>query len=285
LNKRYFAGGFATLSALDVGGIMACVLRLFWQSSLLSGLGAGLLSGLLALSFSASAQQLDAKQIIRAAMDHWRGKTSYVNNTMIIHRPGWERSMSMVGWTSGDKISLMRVTAPARDAGNGTLTRDNNMWNYSPRINRIIKVPSSMMGQSWMGSDFSNKDVSKSTEILNQYQHRILRTYTRDGHEVYVIEAVPFEDAPVVWGKQIIHVRDDYIMLEEQFWDQDDILVKTLQALEVRDMSGRSVATVMRMGKADAPDEWTELRISSIEFDVDLPANVFTLSNLRNPRQ
>ena len=252
---------------------------------LLSGLRSGLLSGLLILSFPASAQEMDAKQLIRAAMDHWRGKTSYVNTTMIIHRPSWERSMSMVGWTSGDKVSLMRVTAPAKDAGNGTLTKDNNMWSYTPRINRIIKVPSSMMGQSWMGSDFSNKDVSKSTDILNEYEHRLLQTYAQDGHSVYVIEAVPHEDAPIVWGKQIIHVRADYIMLEEQFWDQDGILVKTMKALEVQEMSGRSVATVMRMGKVDTPDEWTELRISSIEFDVDLPPHLFTLSNLRNPRQ
>ena len=240
---------------------------------------------LLVLSFPAVGDEVDAKQLIRAAMDHWRGKTSYINHTMIIHRPNWERRMSMVGWTSGDKTSLMRVTAPAKDAGNGTLTQDNNMWTYTPKINRIIKVPSSMMGQSWMGSDFSNKDVSKSTDILNEYEHRLLQTYARDGHSVYVIEAIPHEDAAVVWGKQIIHVRADYIMLEEQFWDQDGILVKTMKALEVQEMSGRSVATVMRMGKAETPDEWTELRISSIEFDVDLPSSTFTLSNLRNPRQ
>lgn len=240
---------------------------------------------LMPMSGAASAEEMDAKQLIRAAMDHWRGKTSYIENTMTIHRPTWERSMSMVGWTSGDKTSLMRVTAPAKDAGNGTLTKDNNMWSYTPKINRIIKVPSSMMGQSWMGSDFSNKDVSKSTDILNEYDHALLQTYAQDQHTVYVIEAIPHEDAAVVWGKQVVHVRDDYIMLEEQFWDQDDILVKTMKTLEVRELSGRSVATVMRMGKTETPEEWTELKISSVEFDVDLPGNLFTLSNLRNPRQ
>jgi outer membrane lipoprotein-sorting protein len=242
-------------------------------------------SSLLVFSGFAGAEELDAKALIGAAMDHWRGKTSYIENSMTIHRPSWERSMSMVGWTSGDKISLMRVTAPAKDAGNGTLTKDHNMWSYTPKINRIIKVPSSMMGQSWMGSDFSNKDVSKSTDILNEYDHSLLQTYTQDQHTVYVIEAIPHEDAPVVWGKQVVHVRDDYIMLEEQYWDQDGILVKTMKARQVQEMSGRSVATVMRMGKTDTPDEWTELRISNIEFDVELPPNLFTLANLRNPRQ
>ena len=241
---------------------------------------------LLVLGAPAVAAEFDnARQLIRAAMDHWRGETSYINNTMTIHRPTWERSMSMVGWTSGDKTSLMRVTAPAKDAGNGTLTRDDNMWIYTPKINRIIKVPSSMMGQSWMGSDFSNKDVSKSTDILSEYEHRLVNSYEQDGHTVYVIEAIPHEDAAVVWGKQVVYVRDDYVMLEEQFWDQDGILVKTMTTSEVQEMGGRSVATVMRMGKTETPDEWTELKISTIEFDVDLPPHLFTLSNLRNPRQ
>jgi len=243
------------------------------------------LSLLLALAVPALGEEMNAKQLIKAAMDHWRGTTSYIENTMTIHRPTWERSMSMVGWTSGDDTSLMRVTAPAKDAGNGTLTKENNMWSYTPKINRIIKVPSSMMGQSWMGSDFSNKDVSKSTDILKEYEHRLVESYARDGHTVYVIEAIPHEDAPVVWGKEIVHVRDDYIMLEEQFWDQDGVLVKTMKTLEVKELGGRTVASVMRMGKTETPEEWTELQIANIEFDVELPSNLFTLSNLRNPRQ
>ena len=82
--------------------------------------------------------------------------------------------MSMQSWTKGTKNSLVRVTAPAKDAGNGSLLKDNNMWSYSPKINRVIKLPSSMMSQSWMGSDLSNKDISKSTDIIDQYEHTLL---------------------------------------------------------------------------------------------------------------
>ena len=89
----------------------------------------------------------DAKDLVRAAMDHWRGTNSYSEMTMTIHRPDWERSMSMRAWSEGDKLSLVRVTQPKKDAGNGTLLKDNDMWSYSPKINRIIKIPSSMMSQ------------------------------------------------------------------------------------------------------------------------------------------
>lgn len=237
------------------------------------------------VAISARAAEPDAKALLEAAIEHWRGTTSYGEMTMTIHRPDWERSMSMRAWTEGDATSLVRVTAPVKDVGNGTLMKDQQMWTYSPKVNRVLQIPSSMMSQGWMGSDFSNNDVSKSTEILYEYEHRLLETRQIDGHTVYVIEAIPHEEAAVAWGKEILHIRDDYVMLEEQFWDQDGVLVKTMRALEIAPMSGRSVATVLRMSKADRQDEWTQLRIDSIEFDTQLWTGLFTLSNLRNPRQ
>ena len=225
-----------------------------------------------------------ARDIIQRAMDHYRGLTSYSEMTMVINRPEWQRSMTMKAWTAGDKQTLVRVLEPRKDAGNGTLSLDGNMWTYTPKINRVIKVPSSMMGQNWMGSDFSNKDVSKNTDIIDQYNHTLLQQREQDGHTVYVIESVPHEEAAVVWGKEVLTVRDDWVMLEQQFWDQDGVLVKTLEAKDIKTMSGRAVATVVRMSKRDTPEEWTELRTAEIEFDIELSANLFTLSNLRNPR-
>jgi outer membrane lipoprotein-sorting protein len=228
---------------------------------------------------------LSAEQLVRSAMDHWRGLTSYSELTMTIHRPDWERTLSMRSWSEGDKLSLVRVIEPRKDAGNGTLLNDNNMWTFSPKVNRIIKVPSSMMGQAWMGSDFSNKDISKSTDIIEQYDHELTHTESQDSHAIYTITSIPHEDAAVVWGKEVLRIRDDYVLLEQQFWDQDGVLVKTMKTLDIREMGGRPVAAVMRMGKVESPEEWTEMAVHDIEFDLDLPANVFTLSNLRNPRQ
>ena len=193
--------------------------------------------------------------------------------------------MSMRAWSEGDKLSLVRVTEPKKDAGNGTLLKDTDMWSYSPKINRIIKIPSSMMSQGWMGSDFSNKDISKSTDILEQYDHKLVSQEVEDGYTVYTIEAIPHEDAAIVWGKEVLKIREDFVMLEEQYWDQDGELIKVMKASDIAQMGGRSVARVMRMGKLDSPDEWTEMTISAIEFDLDLPNGIFTLSNLRNPRQ
>jgi len=238
------------------------------------------------ISMAAQADEVDqARELVRSAMEHWRGTNSYSEMTMTIHRADWERSMSMRGWSEGDKLSLVRVTEPKKDAGNGTLLNDKDMWSYSPKINRIIKIPSSMMSQGWMGSDFSNKDISRSTEILEQYTHRLIDQSVEGEFTVYTVEAIPHEDAAIVWGKEVLRIRDDFVLLEQQYWDQDGILIKVMKASEITEMGGRSVARTMRMGKLDTPDEWTEMMISAIEFDLDLPNGIFTLSSLRNPRQ
>ena len=240
---------------------------------------------LIVFSSSTVLAQPNARTLIENAMNHWRGLSSYSEMTMVIHRPDWERSMSMAGWSQGNDESLIRVTAPAKDAGNGTLLKDKNMWSYAPKINRVIKVPSSMMSQSWMGSDLSNDDISKSTEILDAYDHTLLETREEADHTLYVIESVPHEDAAVVWGKQVMTLRDDNVILEEQYWDQDNILVKVFTTREIKAIGGRSVATVQRMQDVDKADEWTEIKVDDIQFDIDLPANLFTLSSLRNPRR
>jgi outer membrane lipoprotein-sorting protein len=257
---------------------LAMLSRAYWPRSRLFWLILLLLPGI------SSGAAAGAADIIRKAVDHWRGSSSYSEMTMVIHRPDWERSMSMRGWTQGDDKSIVRVIAPQKDRGNGTLTDGNNMWSYSPKVNRVIKIPSSMMAQSWMGSDFSNKDIAKSDDIIDQYEHTLLGTSQQDGHEVYEIQSIPHDDAPVVWGKEVLRIRDDYILLEQKFFDQDGQLVKKLETLEIEEMGGRATSTKQRMGDVEKSGEWTEISIQDVQYDLDIPNSTFTLSNLRNPR-
>ncbi len=239
----------------------------------------------LTIPLFATAVEYDAKTIVRDAIDHWRGLSSITEMTMLIHRPDWERSMSMRAWTKGQDQTLVRIIAPKKDRGNGTLTDDDNMWSYSPKINRVIRIPSSMMNQSWMGSDFSNNDIAKADDIVDQYEHSLLSVTEADGIAVFEILAVPKEDAAVVWGKEIILITAQHIVLEHRFYDQDDELVQKLTTTDIAEMGGRIIATRQRMGDVDKPDEWTEVSVDMVEYEVDLNDNLFTLSNLRNPRE
>jgi len=251
---------------------------------MLNRLKLSLIAAVLLAPVNALAER-DARELVRSAWDQVRGLSSYAEMTMTIHRPTWERSMSMRAWTKGQKHSLVRVTAPKKDAGNGTLTADNNMWSFAPKVNRVIKVPSSMMAQSWMGSDFSNKDVSRSDDIVEQYDHTLIGEEEHEGQRVYVIQSVPHEDAAVVWGKEVLRVREDFVLLSQELYDQDGELVKALQSLDVGEMGGRVIPIRQRMARVDTQDEWTEIRFDELDFDVELTNSLFTLSNLRNPRE
>lgn len=228
--------------------------------------------------------ETDARALVQAAIDNWRGISSSGEMSMTIHRPSWERSLRIRSWTEGRDHSLVRVIEPKKDAGNSTLVIESQMWTYTPKINRVIKIPSSMMDQGWMGSDFSNKDISREDDIVNLYDHKLLKTDQQDGHTVYTIESIPHEEAAVVWGREVLQVRDDYVLIQHDFYDQDGERIKTMETYEIKLMSGRSVATRQRMIRLDRDDQWTELKVHSIQFDIKIPEQMFTLAQLRNPR-
>jgi len=237
------------------------------------------------LPASLQAAEPDPTQLIQRAFDNWRARSSYTEVTMTVHRPDWERSMSMLSWTRGDDDSLVRFTAPAKDAGNATLKLADAMWIFNPRLNQILKLPASMMAQSWMGSDFSYNDLARANDILTEYSHKLIGQQRVDGHLVYTVEALPKPEAATVWGKQVVRVRDDGVLLGEDYYDQDMQLVKSMQTRKVDQLGGRQYPVVMTMQKADKTGEWTRIQFQQGHFNVSLPDALFTKSNLRNPRK
>ncbi len=222
--------------------------------------------------------------LLRAAFDNWRAKSSVTEITMTVHRPDWERTSRMKAWTQGDDNALVRFTAPAKDAGNATLKLGNDTWVYDPKINQVIKLPASMLAQSWMGSDFSYNDLAKAEDILTQYTHRLLDTGHDGDRAIYTIEAIPKPDAPVVWGKLVVRVRDDGVMMGETYFDQDMKPVRTMTTDKVGELGGRMYPLVMTMRPAGNSTKWTRIETTFGRFDVKQPGYVFTLSNLQNPR-
>lgn len=222
--------------------------------------------------------------LLQQAMDQWRGKTSYTEISMHIHRPDWDRTMSMKGWTRGNDDSLVRFTRPARDAGNASLKLGDDMWIFNPKVNQVIKLPASMMSQSWMGSDFSYNDIAKSNSLLVDYSHTLVSTQKKNGHEEYTIDAKPKPGAPVVWGKQRVVIRDDHVLLKEIFYDQDMKPVREMDTLKIAPLGGRPFPVRMKMRPVDKPDQWTRIDYSKGVFNLKLPGYLFTRSNLRNPR-
>ena len=81
-------------------------------------------------SFNAVAES--ASDIVQKSDQAMRGDSSYTESTMEIIRPDWTRSMTMKSWTKGTDLSLVLVTAPAKDKGSASLKRQREMWNWVP---------------------------------------------------------------------------------------------------------------------------------------------------------
>lgn len=225
-----------------------------------------------------------ATDLIAAMIDLTRGRTSYAEMSMVIHRPDWERSSSLIAWTRGREDALIRFTAPAKDAGNATLKQSEQMWTFTPKLNRVIRLPFSMMSQGWAGSDFSYSDLSRTDQLLHQYELQLVATDERDGHHVYTVDAIPHDDAPVVWGKEQIVLRDDHVLLGQTFFDQGMKPLKRLDAREIGTLGGRTFATRMRMSPLDKPGEWTEIAYRRAEFDIPIDDGMFTVFALQSGR-
>lgn len=225
----------------------------------------------------------DADALVRLAWSHLRGNASEATVKMTIHRPGWERRMVMQGRTSGNDKSLIRIVAPAKDKGNGTLKVGRRMWLYNPKINRVITLPPAMMAQSWMGSDFSNNDLAKSDSIIKDYEHRLIETKPRGSTSVARVRCLPKPGAPVVWAKVVLEIRTDGILLSERFFDEDGALVKEMTCRDIKPMGGRLFPAVWIMKKADAADSFTRLDYLSVSFLDALPPSEFTINRLKRP--
>jgi outer membrane lipoprotein-sorting protein len=226
----------------------------------------------------------NAEAILQRAFDNYRAKSSTTTVSMTIHRPAWERRLSMRAWTRGQDDALVRFIAPAGDAGNATLKLGADTWVYNPKLNQVIKLPASMMTQSWMGSDFSYNDLAKSEDLMNQYTHRVIGTVQAGGHTTWSIEADPKLGAPVVWGKVVLVVRDDNVFVEETFYDQDMQPARRMTADKIAVLAGRAYPVVMTMHPLDQPNQWTRIETEDGRFDQNVPGYFFTLSNLQNPR-
>ena len=231
------------------------------------------------------AEAARVKEILDKIDDLWRGNTSEGEVEMEVVTSHWSRTLRMKVYTEGMERSLVRITYPAKEEGVATLKVDENIWNYLPKINRVTKVPASMMMGSWMGSHFTNDDIVKESRYAIDYDTRITFEGKRDGQQILELTLYPKPEAPVVWGKIVSVIRaEDYIPLKMTYFDEDGGEVRVLTFEEIKEMGGRTIPTVLEMQPLDKPEEHTRLTYLDIAFGVDLSPDLFSLRSLQKKR-
>lgn len=245
----------------------------------------GLVAGLWAPSPVARGQENPAKEIIERIDRLLRGDSSRGVATMEVVTEHWERRLTLELWSLGTDYTLVRVVSPAKEAGTATLMADRDIWNYLPKVDRTIKVPASMMAGSWMGSHFTNDDLVKESQLVEEYDIEIAFDGNRDGERVWELVLRPKPEAAVVWGRVEFTVRQrDDMPLSARYYDEDGVLIRTMFYSQFQRFGDRTVPAVMRMIPEDKPGEQTIVRYDELEFDIDVDKSFFSLQTLKRRR-
>lgn len=240
-----------------------------------------LISGMIHMNLMAQ----DARAIVERMDRNMRGDNSTQELTMTIVRPNWQRTISMKGWTKGQNYSMILITAPAKEKGQVFLKRQKEMWNWVPAIDRMIKIPPSMMMQSWMGSDFTNDDLVRESSIIDDYEHRLVGKETEQGRSCFKIELIPKPEAAVVWGKLLLWItEEDYLQLKVEFYDEDGALKNTQYLSNIQIMGKRKLPTHWEMVPAGQEGKKTVIDVVKSDFDTVIPETFFSQQNMKTLR-
>ena len=219
----------------------------------------------------------EAHDIMKKLDDNIRGQNIYMQIRMTITSMGHQRTMKMKNWSKGTKKSFVKTIYPPKDRGITFLSLDNQMWQYVPKIERTIKIPPSMMLQSWMGSDITNDDMVKQSSVVEDYDAKILKKEA----SVYTMQLTPKEDAAVVWGKIISRIdTKTYTSQKDIFYDEDGVIVRTFYYSGVKRYGKYYTPTYWKLQPEDKPNNFTEIFIEDVVYDQDISERYFRKSAL-----
>jgi len=250
----------------------------------------GIISALVLLSFTMNTpfgQQDDAamkraKDILREIEDMWRGTSSHSVLTMQVKTAHYTRDMRMEGWSKGKDKTLVRLLSPLKDKDTATLKSGNDIYSYLPKTDRTIKLTSSMMTGSWMGSHFTNDDLVKESRMEEDYDPSISYEGNRDGMDIIEFTLVPKPEAAVVWGKIVaIVLAKDYMPLKYYYYDEEINIARTMTFSRFEMLGGKIRPKAMKVVPADKPDEYTELVYEELELNIRLEDHFFSISSLK----
>lgn len=245
---------------------------------------ASLLYGFLIIAFLTESPCVaqDATAIVQKADEKMRGSTSLATIQIKTIRPTWSREMEVRTWMKGNDLAIILIQLPVKDKGIVFLKRGREVWNWMPALERTIKLPPSMMSQSWMGTDFTNDDLVKESSIVKDYVHRITGDTVIDGRQCHIITMDPKPESAVVWGKLIVCIdKLDFLELYTRFYDEEGRLVNIMNAGDIRIMDGRLIPTRFEMIPADKKNQKTIMTYKSIQYNKPIEDAMFATERMK----
>ena len=210
----------------------------------------------------------------------YRADFSQAKLKMQIKTEHFQRTLHIDSWTIGEDQALMVIRQPARESGTATLRTAKGLWNYAPRADRLVRIPTSLLSESWMGSHFSNDDLVRDSSLKTDFTAAL--EWRREGGELrLVVRLTPKPEAPVVYTLAIFVLDGSSWLPLRTEWYDGDSLVRTTRYSDVRMFSGRKLPATLTVIPQDAPSEFTSITYESLDFAAKPAPTLFTPAGLR----
>ncbi|MGM0554791.1 MAG: outer membrane lipoprotein-sorting protein [Myxococcota bacterium] len=220
-------------------------------------------------------------QVIDKLDDLYRSDSSHGRMRMTITKERGTRKLEMESWSKGEDYFLVVIREPARESGTATLKTPDGLWNYAPRADRLIRIPSGLLSDNWMGSHFTNEDLVRETSYEKDYTTEI-DWAKKQGNKYIAVTMTPRPDAPVVYEKLVFYLRPgDWLPVSTEYYDDGEV-VREMRYSKIEEVDGRKIPTVMELQPRDADsNEKTRIEYLEMDFEADVDKRMFSKRGLR----
>jgi len=184
---------------------------------------------------------------------------------------------------------IIRFRSPADVEGTGILIFDyeeknDDMWIYMPALRKTRRIVSTEKGKSFMGSEFSNADMSAPS--MDYFNTRLSGTEAVDGADCWKLELIPVTDNiadEFGFSKKITWIgKEDYVTRKAEYYDLDGELLKVLTASGIKNVdpaAKKYLATRMEMHNIQSGRKSVFI-MDNIQFNPQVSEDYFTISYL-----
>ncbi len=243
-------------------------------------------AGLLVIGMSnranAASPEVEVKALLEKVDALWYGSKSHAEVRMMVKTARYTRQMDLEYWIKGDRFTLIRINAPAKERGTATLKVGSDIFNYLPKIDRTVKISQALLSGAWMGSHFTNDDLTRSSRLSKDFAARLTKEEKAKEDAIWTIELTPNDKVALPYSQIVLVINKTTVQpISQSFFDSSKTMIRTVTYHDLKELGGALVPSVIRVEPVAAAGEMTELTYMKINRDVDLPDEFFSLAKIK----
>jgi len=188
------------------------------------------------------------------------------------------KKMRMYG--KGQEKTYVLFNNPPRDKNTAVLRLGDNMWMYLPSAERTLKISGHMLRQSFMGSDFSNADITERLKLQEKYEAVFVGTEKVGNMNMYVLDLKAKKVDAAYYKRKLWIDQQKYIVVREEMYAKSGKMLKLMINSDAEQIGSRYFPLKTRIEDKLKLNSFSEIIYSNTKMDEPLSDSIFTIQNL-----